>query len=105
MRAGRFGRATTLSVNACPLITTLPDLNGMESLRTLTCVNCYALTSLPDLSALPRLERVKLENCDQLRALPKLPQSVEWDDSHVPEHLRAAIQLEADAVAPARVVT
>ena len=89
VQAGRFRTATTLSFNACPLITTLPDLTGCDALRTLTCVNAHGLTSLPDLSGLPSLVNVKLENCDQLRALPRLPPGVEWDENHVPEHLAA----------------
>ena len=87
INAGKFAGATTLSVNACPLITTLPDLRGMDSLRTLTCVNAHGLTMLPDLSTLPNLRIVKLENCNNLRELPQLPPGVEWEESHVPEHL------------------
>ena len=89
IRAGAFTGATTLSLNACPLITTLPDLTGMASLERLTLINASALRTLPDLSGLPALEQVKLESCDRLEALPKLPLGVKWDDVSVPEHLRA----------------
>ena len=37
-----------------------PPLDGMESLRTLTCVNAHGLTMLPDLSKLPALQVVKV---------------------------------------------
>ena len=91
VKAGKLRNATTLSFNALPCITTLPDLTGCEKLRILTCINAHALTSLPDLSTLPALEIVKLENCDRLEALPKLPPGVAWDESHVPEHLQPTL--------------
>ena len=87
--AGHFASATTLSLNACPLVTYLPDLSGMRSLRTLTLINASALERLPDLSSLPELRVVKLENCSNLAALPSLPPGIEWDDNHLPEHLRS----------------
>ena len=69
----------------------MPDLNGMDSLRTLTLINAHSLQSLPDLSALPALKVVKLENCDKLKELPKLPAEVTWDACNVPEHLKGAL--------------
>ena len=88
IKAGKFCTTTTLSFNACPMITTLPDLTGMDSLRTLTMINATALASLPDLSSLSSLQCIKLENCHRLTALPKLRTGLEWDDAHLPEHLR-----------------
>ena len=85
---GAFNETTTISFNACPLFSSLPDLTGMAALRTLTCINCTALRQLPDLSRLPSLQSVKLEACDQLQALPALPPSAHWVDAHLPEHLK-----------------
>lgn len=88
--SGRLAAATTLSFNACPEFTYLPELTGLSSLRTLTLINCHNLARLPDLSSLPALRIVKLENCDKLVELPKLPEGVTWEESSVPEHLKAA---------------
>ena len=86
--SGSLRHATTLSLNACPLITWLPDLTGMDALRTLSCVRCRRLRTLPDLRGLLNLQNVKLEGCEQLQALPRLPDGVEYDEAQVPEHLR-----------------
>jgi hypothetical protein len=91
---GALSQATTLSFNACPMITFLPSLNGMDSLRTLSLVRCAAMASLPDLSALPSLKVVKLEGCEQLAALPKLPDGVEWEDCHLPSRFQKEAEEE-----------
>ena len=91
IRSGRFRASTSLSLNANPLITTLPSLDGMDALQRLSLIGASSLTSLPDLSRLTSLELVKLEGCAHLRALPPLPQGVEWVDAHLPPHLCSVV--------------
>lgn len=87
--AGELANVTTLSLNACQLISTVPDLSGMRRLSKLSLINCKSITSLPDLSALPALRVLKLEGCDALRALPQLPSGMNVEeDMSLPEHLR-----------------
>lgn len=60
-----------LKIEGCPELLSLPEMNGLTSLRYLSFVRCYKLASLPEwLGSLALLEELEIKNCSNLAALP-----------------------------------
>ncbi|KAF2297634.1 hypothetical protein GH714_001792 [Hevea brasiliensis] len=60
-----------LGIWGCPLLTSLPEIQGLISLRELSILNCMALSSLAGVQHLTALEKLNVEGCPDLVHLPE----------------------------------
>jgi Leucine-rich repeat (LRR) protein len=71
VRAARQSASTTLNLNHLKF-QTLPPINGLKSLKTLSLSCCYLLTSLPEsIGEFKALEALHLTTCCSLESLPE----------------------------------
>nr|GMD33039.1 putative disease resistance protein RGA3 [Ipomoea batatas] len=66
-----FPHLEILKIEGCPELSSLPEMNGLTSLRYLSFVRCDKLASLPErLGSLALLEELEIRKCSNLAALP-----------------------------------
>ncbi|MFT5095246.1 MAG: hypothetical protein ACI93T_004093, partial [Porticoccaceae bacterium] len=68
----RHGDVTELDLSNRHRLTTIPELNGLTKLQTLTLRHCGTLTTISELTGLTSLRTLDLGSCYKLATIPEL---------------------------------